>query len=52
MTESPANVTFGDYDNGAETYIDDDGFCIMDPDPSEVIAKTLIHSIICGFGLC
>ncbi|CAI5695106.1 unnamed protein product [Oreochromis niloticus] len=35
MTESPANVTFGDYDNGAETYIDDDGFCIMDPDPSE-----------------
>uniref|UniRef100_A0A669EFB6 C-C motif chemokine receptor 6 n=1 Tax=Oreochromis niloticus TaxID=8128 RepID=A0A669EFB6_ORENI len=51
MTESPANATFGDYDNGTETYIDDDGFCIMDPDPSEVIAQTLIHSIICGFGL-
>uniref|UniRef100_A0A669DL92 C-C motif chemokine receptor 6 n=1 Tax=Oreochromis niloticus TaxID=8128 RepID=A0A669DL92_ORENI len=48
---SPANVTFGDYDNGTETYIDDDGFCIMDPDPGEVIAQTLIHSIICGFGL-
>uniref|UniRef100_A0A669C8F9 C-C motif chemokine receptor 6 n=1 Tax=Oreochromis niloticus TaxID=8128 RepID=A0A669C8F9_ORENI len=47
---SPANVTFGDYDNGTETYIDD-GFCIMDPDPSEVIAQTLIHSIICGLGL-
>uniref|UniRef100_A0A669D4C5 Chemokine (C-C motif) receptor 6b n=1 Tax=Oreochromis niloticus TaxID=8128 RepID=A0A669D4C5_ORENI len=50
MTESPANATFGDCDNDAETYIDD-GFCIMDPDPSEVIAQTLIHSIICGFGL-
>uniref|UniRef100_A0A3P9B5Q9 C-C motif chemokine receptor 6 n=1 Tax=Maylandia zebra TaxID=106582 RepID=A0A3P9B5Q9_9CICH len=51
MTESPANATFGDYDNGTETYIDDDGFCIMDPDASEVITQTLIHSIICGFGL-
>uniref|UniRef100_A0A3P9B5K7 C-C motif chemokine receptor 6 n=1 Tax=Maylandia zebra TaxID=106582 RepID=A0A3P9B5K7_9CICH len=48
---SPANATFGDYDNGTETYIDDDGFCIMDPDASEVITQTLIHSIICGFGL-
>lgn len=51
MTESPANATFGDYDNGTEIYIDDDGFCIMDPDASEVITQTLIHSIICGFGL-
>ncbi|XP_030578893.1 C-C chemokine receptor type 6-like [Archocentrus centrarchus] len=52
MSATTEYESFGDYNINTTTDDNDiDGFCDLNPDPTEVITQTYIHSIICTFGL-
>ncbi|XP_029973126.1 C-C chemokine receptor type 6 [Salarias fasciatus] len=44
-------VTSLDYSATTDYTFPTDELCILDPDPADVTAQTIIHSIICAFGL-